>query len=255
MIAPVFLAHGSPFTIFENTDYTKFLAEFGRTYRPDAIVIFSAHFESDVTTVSATDDVHEMVYDYYGFPDEYYQVRYPARGSTAVASLVEERLCKRGIPVRSRYRGLDHGVFPIMMHAYPDADIPIVPVSVHPFLPPKQQFAIGEALRGLEEQGVMVIGSGFVVHNLRVFDMRKDAPPQEWAVQFSGWIRDKVLAGDTESLVRYESLAPYANMAVPRPEHLVPLFIAMGSGNPERKPQVLFDTMEHGTMSTLSFRF
>lgn len=255
MIAPVFLAHGSPFTIFERSDYTRFLAEFGKRFRPKAIVIFSAHFESDVTTIAATDDVHEMVYDYYGFPDEYYQVKYPARGSTVVAGMVEARLREKGIPVRRKYRGMDHGVFPILMHAFPEADIPVVPVSVNPYLQPRGQIAIGEALRGLEDDGVMVIGSGFVTHNLRIFEMEKDAPPHAWTVRFRDWIREKVTARDIDALVQYETLAPDVRLAVPRAEHFVPLLIALGCGSPEREVEVLYDTIEHGTLCTLSFRF
>lgn len=253
--APVFLAHGSPFTIFEKSEYTQFLADFGKRNRPKAIVIFSAHFENDVTTIAATDDVHEMVYDYYGFPEEYYQVQYPARGSTVVAGLVESRLRDKGIPVQQKYRGLDHGVFPILMHAYPEADIPVVPVSVNPFLPPRQQIAIGEALRGIEDDGVLVIGSGFVTHNLRVFEPEKNAPPHAWTIRFRDWIREKVVARDIAALEQYETLAPDVRIAVPRAEHFVPLLIALGSGNPQRDVQVLYDTIEHGTLSTLCFRF
>jgi 4,5-DOPA dioxygenase extradiol len=255
LLAPVFLPHGSPFTIFEQSDFTRFLNRFGQQYRPKAIVIFSAHFESEITTIAATDDVHDMVYDYYGFPDPYYQVQYPARGSTIVAALVEERLRRSGIPVRQHYRGLDHGVFPIMMHTYPHADIPIVPVSVNPFLPARQQIAIGQALQGLEKDGILVIGSGFITHNLRAFDRDKHAPPREWAVQFSDWIRDKVLARDIDSLCQWDTLAPHAAMAVPRAEHFVPLLIALGSGAPERDIRVIYDGIEHGTGSMLGFQF
>lgn len=148
MMAPVFLCHGSPYTIFEDSDYTRFLKRFGQEHRPEAIVIFSAHFEREVTTIAATDDVHEMVYDYYGFPPEYYQVKYPARGSTEVAALVEERFRRHDIPCRKEYRGLDHGVFPILMHMYPEADIPVVPVSVNPFLPPGNRSPSAKRCRG-----------------------------------------------------------------------------------------------------------
>lgn len=254
-LSPVFLAHGSPFTIFEESDFTMFLNRFGKENRPKAIVIFSAHFENEITTIAATDDVHEMVYDYYGFPEHYYRIQYPARGSTIVASMVENRLRKHNLPFQRKYRGLDHGVFPIMMHAYPEADIPIVPVSVNPFLPNKQQMDIGKALQGLEQEGILVIGSGFVTHNLRAFDREKNAPPREWAVQFKDWVRDKVIARDFEALNNYETLAPHAGMAVPRAEHFVPLLIALGSGAPDHAIRVLYDTMEHGTGSTLSLQF
>jgi len=255
MVSPVFLAHGSPFTIFEESDFTKFLKQFGKENRPKAIVIFSAHFERDITTIAATDDVHEMVYDYYGFPEPFYQVQYPARGSTIVASIVEERLRRHNIPVRQKYRGLDHGVFPVLMHAYPEADIPIVPVSVNPFLPAGQQIAIGQALQGLEKEGILVIGSGFVSHNFREFDRDKDAPPREWILAFINWLREKVLARDIESLSRYDVLAPHAALAIPRAEHFVPLLIAFGSSTPGSDIRILFDTIEHGTGSTLSIQF
>lgn len=255
MLSPVFLPHGSPYTIFEKSEFTAFLNRFGQENRPKAIVIFSAHFESEITTIAATDDVHEMVYDYYGFPSSYYQVQYPARGSSIVASMVEERLRQHNIPVQRKYRGLDHGVFPIMMHAYPEADIPIVPVSVNPFLPARQQIAIGEALQGLEQDGILVIGSGFLTHNFNEIDRDKDAPPRAWAVQFRDWIREKVLARDIEALSQYATLAPYAALGVPRAEHFVPLLIALGSGSPGREIQVLHDTIEHGSLSTLCFKF
>ncbi len=255
MLSPVFLAHGSPFTIFEKSDFTQFLSEFGKQHRPKAIVIFSAHFESEITTVAATDDIHEMVYDYYGFPDEYYKVQYPARGSSIVAAMVEERLRQQGIPVQNKYRGLDHGVFPILSHAYPEADIPVVPVSVNPFLPARQHIAIGEAMRGLEKDGILVIGSGFITHNFNEFDRDKYAKPREWAVQFKEWIVEKLLARDFEAMAQYETLAPHARRAVPRAEHFVPLLIALGASHPDSQVKVLFDTIEHGSGSTLSVQF
>ncbi|WP_256757730.1 class III extradiol ring-cleavage dioxygenase [Cohnella sp. WQ 127256] len=256
MISPVFLAHGSPYTTFEQSEFTKFLNRFGKENKPKAIVIFSAHFESEITTIAATDDVHEMEYDYYGFPPSFYQVQYPARGSTIVASIVEERLRRHNIPFQRKYRGLDHGVFPIMMHAYPEADIPIVPLSINPFSPARQQIAIGEALQGLDQEGILVIGSGFLTHNFNEIDREKDAPPREWAIQFTDWIRDKVLARDIESLSNYMTLAPHAAKAVPRPEHFLPLLIALGSSTASSKSRVLFDDkIEHGSMSYLSFQF
>lgn len=255
LISPAFIAHGSPYTIFEQSEFTAFLQRYGQQHRPKAIVIFSAHFESEVTTIAATDDIHDMVYDYYGFPAPYYQVQYPARGSMQVADIVEERLKVHHVSVRRQYRGLDHGVFPIMMHAYPEADVPIVPVSVNPFLSARKQLAIGQALQGLEEEGILVLGSGLVTHNFNEFDRDKDAPPRAWAIEFMNWLREKVVARDLESLARYEELAPHAARAVPRAEHFVPLLIALGSSSPDRKVTILYDTIEHGSGSTLSVQF
>jgi 4,5-DOPA dioxygenase extradiol len=200
---PLFLAHGSPYLIFEKEGFPAYLNELGKQIKPKAIVIISAHWESETTTVSSTDDVHEMVYDYYGFPPQFYEVRYPARGSSIVASIVEERFRRSGIPVQTSTRGLDHGVFPVLMHMYPEADIPVVPVSVNPFLPIAEQYKIGAALRGLGDEGILVIGSGFVVHNLREFDRDPNGPKRTWAVEFIDWLKDKVVNKDLASLNEY----------------------------------------------------
>lgn len=157
--------------------------------------------------------------------------------------------------MQKRYRGLDHGVFPIMMHAFPEADIPIVPVSVNPFLPAREQIAIDEALQGLDKEGILVIGSGFLRHNFYEFDRDKDAPIKPWVLEFRDWIVEKVIARDIESLSRYEDLAPHAKLAVPRAEHFVPLLIALGSSTPDGEISVLFDTIEHGSGTTLSLQF
>lgn len=256
MISPVFLAHGSPYTIFEKSRFTEFLNRFGKETRPKALIIFSAHFESEITTISATDDIHEMVYDYYGFPPEYYQVQYPAKGSVAVALMVEERLRMNNIEVQQKYRGLDHGVYTILLHIWAEADIPVIPISINPFLPPKDQMAIGAALKGLEDDNILVMGSGFLAHNLREVNMAPNAQPDSWAVEFLNWIREKTLAGDTESLLNYELLAPYAKKAVPRPEHFVPFLIALGSGSESRSAVVLYeDTIRYGSLGELSFKF
>jgi 4,5-DOPA dioxygenase extradiol len=140
------------------------------------------------------------------------------------------------------------------MHAYPEADIPIVPVSVNPFLSAREQIAIGEALQGLDKEGILVIGSGFVSHNFNEFVRDKEAAPPEWVLQFKNWLIDKVLARDIEALSHYETLAPHAARAVPRAEHFVPLLIAVGSSTPGSVTRVLFDTIEYGTGSTLSFQ-
>ena len=255
MVPSLFLAHGSPMLAIENTPYTAFLSTLGNQIKPKAIVIFTAHWESETLTISSTDEVYETIYDFYGFPDELYAITYPARGSKQIADLVGEKLMKAGITVRKdTKRGLDHGSWTLLHRMYPNADIPVVQVSVHPFLPAREQFAIGRALQGLGDDDMLVIGSGVTVHNLRMIKWGQTTP-EPWAVAFDDWLIEQVKKLDLESLFRYDTLAPFASQAVPRPEHFVPFFVAMGSGDQNEKAEVIYRSYEFGTLSYLCFQF
>jgi 4,5-DOPA dioxygenase extradiol len=239
----------------EQNEYSKFLGQTGADLKPDAIVIFTAHWETEAVTVSSKDDEYETIYDFYGFPDELYKVKYPAKGSTQVAALVGQLLSASGIPVAyDRERGLDHGSWTMLKHMFPEADVPVVQVSVNPYRSAEEQYKIGEALRSLSSQNILLIGSGVTVHNLRMVKWGQKEP-ESWAVEFDEWLIEKMNNRDTASLFRYEQLAPHAKMAVPRAEHFVPLYIAMGSGNPSNAPKVIYRSYEFGTLSYLSLQF
>jgi 4,5-DOPA dioxygenase extradiol len=255
MVPSLFLAHGSPMLAIEDNEYTHFLENLGKQIRPQAIVIFTAHWESDVLTVTFTDDTYDTIYDFWGFPDELYAISYRAKGSKQIATLVEERLQKQGIRVqKDSVRGLDHGSWTLLSRMYPEADIPVVQVSVNPFLPPDEQFRIGRSLSGLGAEGILVIGSGVTVHNLRVVHWGQKTP-EPWAVAFDDWLIEQMRAGNFATVFQYENLAPHARLAVPRPEHFVPLLIAWGSGDPQRKPRVIYRGYDMGTLSYLCFAF
>ncbi|AJY75445.1 DODA-type extradiol aromatic ring-opening family dioxygenase [Paenibacillus beijingensis] len=260
MVPALFLAHGSPMIAIQDTPYTGFLADLGRKLQPKAIVIFTAHWESEVLTISAGDGTYDTIYDFGGFPEEMYRIQYPAKRSDTEAAAVAERLTATGIKVnKDMERGLDHGSWTLLRRMYPDADIPVVQVSVHPFLPPAEQYKIGEALRDLGGEDILVIGSGVTVHNLRALNW--SAPqfgePEPWAVEFDDWLIEKMTERDYEALFHYESEAPHARHAVPREEHFVPLFIALGagSGDEARKPDVIYRGYELGALSYLSLAF
>jgi 4,5-DOPA dioxygenase extradiol len=255
LVPNLFLAHGSPMLAIQENEYTEVLKRVGTNSKPKAIVIFTAHWESEILTISYTDSVYETIYDYYGFPDIMYTLKYPARGSKEIAERVRDKFIERGIPAKfNTQRGLDHGSWVVLSKMYPKADIPVVQISVNPFLPPSEQIRIGESLRGLGNEGIMVIGSGVTVHNLRILKWGQEQP-EAWATEFDDWIIEKVQNKDVHSLSMYESLAPHAGIAVPRPEHFVPLLIAFGSADPAATVKVLNRTYEAGTLSYLSFRF
>jgi 4,5-DOPA dioxygenase extradiol len=184
-----------------------------------------------------------------------YQIKYPAKGSVAIAEILEERFKRNGIQMqREQKRGLDHGSWVALKHMYPNADIPVVQLSVHPYLSPKEQHRIGRALQGLGAENILVVGSGHTVHNLRWFFPNATEPKAE-VVDFDEWIIDKVQKRDIESLDRYTELAPNARLAVHRPEHFVPLFLAMGSGDENKAPVVIHRSYAFGTSSNLCFEF
>lgn len=251
----LFLAHGSPMNAIEDKEYTRFLEQLGKTLKPKAIVIFTAHWESEVLTISASDATYETIYDFYGFPEELYQIQYPAKGSSQLAHQVAEKFINHGILVQEdTARGLDHGSWTLLHRLFPQADIPVVQISVNPFLSPEKQFEIGKALRGLGEEEILIIGSGVTVHNLRIIKWGQ-VIPDPWAVEFDDWLIEKIGHEDVDSLFHYEKLAPHAKTAVPRAEHFVPLYIAMGSADSLSNAKVIFRNYEFGTLSNLCIQF
>jgi 4,5-DOPA dioxygenase extradiol len=253
MLPSLFLAHGSPMLAIEDTAYTRFLESLGQKYKPKAIVIFTAHWETETLTISTIDGTYETIYDFYGFPPELYAVKYPAKGSPKLASLLKEKFAAAGISSKpDKSRGLDHGSWTMLSKMYPNADIPVVQISVNPFLSPEQQYRIGEVLRWLGKDEILVIGSGVTVHNLRIINWGQ-TEPEPWAVAFDDWLIENINKQDLESLFNYEKLAPNAKLAVPRPEHFVPLYIAMGSGSGTAK--VIHRSYDLGTLSYLCLEF
>lgn len=254
MIKSLFLCHGGPTIVVENNEYTRFLKELGNKIKPKAIVIFTAHWESEITTISSVEGNYDMIYDFYGFPRELYEMKYPAKGSPGLALKVSDLLEGKGIKSRlDTKRGLDHGTWDLLYIMYPNADIPVVQVSINPFMPMKEQYKIGEALKNLGQEDILVIGSGSTVHNLGTVDWEA-TKAKEWAVEFDDWLIEKTEANAFEELFSYQKLAPNARLAVPREEHIVPMFIAMGAGV-NKQPKILHRSYIYGTLTYLGFEF
>jgi len=254
MIKPLFLAHGSPMMAIENTDYTKFLGTLGSSINPKAIVVFTAHWDSDILTISSSDSTYNTMYDFYGFPKELYQVKYNAKGSSLIASEIQTKLQEHGIEVKKDLtRGLDHGTWTLLKHLYPNANIPVIQISINSRLHIEDQIKIGSALKSLGEEDILVVGSGNTVHNLRLVDFEQTSVDY-WAQEFDDWIIDKIKNKDFDSIFNYKKLAPNANLAVPTPDHFVPLFIALGSST-NLNPKILNRHYELGNLSYLCFEF
>lgn len=255
MLPAFFIAHGSPSIVVEDSEYTKFLVKLGKEIgRPKAIVIFSAHYESKVQMISGVES-YNMIYDFYGFTKELYNMEYPVKGNPKLAEEVQLLLKVNGIKSEiDRKRGIDHGAWTILKLMYPQADIPVIILSVNPFLSPKEQFEIGKSISMLREKDVLIIGSGGIVHNLSAlkWDM-KDVEP--WAFEFNYWAQKNIERWDLNALFDFEIKAPYVEMAVPTKEHFVPLFIAMGASGETGRGTLLKSDFQYGNLGLSCWDF
>lgn len=236
----LFISHGGPNIVTDDTPARDFLKGLSNLVgRPKAIVIVSAHFETGGVSV-VTDPNPGMIYDFGGFAPELYQMVYPAPGSPELAQRVAALLDKAGLaPGRMPQRGYDHGTWTPLFLAYPQADIPVVQVSVDPDRDARWHYAVGRALAPLAGEGVLMIGSGHITHNLRaIFPVMRGGAPVDKAMvdkveAFTGWFAEKLGAGDIEAVLDWKAEAPYPAENHPSDEHLMPLFFALGAAGAE----------------------
>lgn len=258
MISSLFIGHGSPMVAIEDSEYARFLEELGRTFpRPKAIVVFSAHWESGVQMVSEIDD-YSMIYDFGGFPDELYRIVYPAKGDRELSRRIQDLLTEAGIESRAETkRGLDHGSWTILRRIYPQADIPLIAMSVNPYLTPEEQYAIGKALSPLREEDVLIIGSGATVHNFGLFGVRDREAVKALCIGFESWLEEHMKKWDLASLFRYDELAPYGKIAVPPQgkEHFIPVFYAMGAADQDRTADTLHQSLLMDVLVNSAYQF
>jgi 4,5-DOPA dioxygenase extradiol len=226
----LFLSHGAPTLPITDTPARAFLQQLGHTLvRPKAILVISAHWETALPTVSAVDS-NETIHDFGGFPRALYDLRYPAPGSPALAERVAEQLRAGGFDCNiDKRRGLDHGAWVPLLLMYPQADIPVLQLSVQPHLGPEHHLWVGRTLAPLRDEGALIVGSGSFTHDLSEFRGHNpnDAAP-EWVNSFADWFDAALTKGHTGELLDYRRRAPFAAKNHPTEEHLLPLYAALG---------------------------
>jgi len=238
--APLFVSHGSPMTALQPREAGAFMQQLGRTLRqqhglPRAILAVSAHSLTQEPVLMAAPR-HEAVYDFGGFDPQLYTLRYDAPGAPGVADRVSELMAAAGIPMhRVAEGGLDHGIWTPLRFMFPDADVPVLPLAWPPQWSPAQLFVLGQALAPLAGEGVLVLGSGSITHNLRrVFAGGGLHPPERAATPestaFRDWFASHGAAADWAPLLDYREQAPHAALMHPTDEHLLPFFVAAGAG-------------------------
>lgn len=223
----IFLSHGAP-PLADDPVWTAELADMSASLaRPTAILVVSAHWESAPLTIGATETV-PLYYDFYGFPRHYYEVTYPAPGAPDLAARVRALLTRPGQPVHEdRGRGLDHGAYVPLVEMYPGADIPVLQISM-PTLDPTTLLEVGRRLAPLRDEGVLIIGSGFTTHNLRLMDPT-NGPPPSWSVEFDHWLMEVLERRSYDELLGFLGAAPRADLAHPTTEHFAPVFVSLGA--------------------------
>jgi 4,5-DOPA dioxygenase extradiol len=220
----IFLAHGYP-PLLDDAAWVAELAAWARALpRPTSVLMVSAHWEARPTTLGATRTA-PLVYDFYGFPDKYYRQKYPAPGAPELARRVRELV---GTVADDPERGLDHGAYVPLVAMYPGADIPVLQVSL-PSMDPRELHALGQALAPLRDEGVLIVGSGFLTHNLRRMALGGGVPTPSWAAELDAWAADVLARRDVDALLDYRRRAPGVDIALPTHEHFVPVIVAMGA--------------------------
>lgn len=250
----LFVSHGAPDVALERGGFQAAVAGFAASVgRPRAIVIVSAHWTTrrDVGVTAAPRN--RLVFDFGGFDPALYAIDWPAPGAPDVAARVAALLRAAGFPsVLDPARGLDHGAWIPLRLAYPDAGVPVVQVAL-PDAPPGDLLRLGAALAPLRDEGILLVASGGIVHNLGAVRLGDDGDPDPWALAFDAWCRDRVAALDADGLARWREDAPDARRAQPTPEHLAPIFVAMGARLPGDRAETIHEGIRHGNLSMRSF--
>jgi 4,5-DOPA dioxygenase extradiol len=253
----IFVTHGSPTLLLDDCPARDFLSGLGGTLgRPQAIVCVSAHWETDAPRVLAADRP-ETIHDFRGFPQELYEMTYPAPGDPGLAERTAALISEAGMPARTDTGwGFDHGCWMPLRLMYPDADLPVIQVSIQPDAGPAHHFRIGEALAPLREEGILVMGSGSATHNLAGFFGRErpalDAAPETYAQVFDDWLHETVEDGAIDQLLNYRALAPEAFRNHPTEDHFLPIFAAAGAGH-GRAGRTLHRSFTFGMLSMAAF--
>ena len=259
VFSSLFVSHGAPNLILHNKPAREFLAGYGTELgRPEAILVASAHFETETPLLTA-DERPETIYDFSGFEPELYRMTYPVPGAPDLAERAAGMLSAAGLPAAlARNRGLDHGAWVPLKLLYPEADIPVVELSVQPHLGAGHHLRVGDALAPLRRDGVLVIGSGVLTHNLVEYfrgGYTPDSPAPDWVVEFGDWMRARIEAGARDELAAYRQKAPHAARNHPTEEHLLPLFVALGAAGPHAKGRRVHTSHSHGVLQMDAYAF
>lgn len=247
----LYIGHGAP-PLLDDPVWSGQLAQLAASFaKPAAVLVVSAHWEAAPLMLGTTDGNAPLIYDFGGFDPKYYSLQYRTPDATDLAAAVRSVLPDTGQPVANERRGLDHGAYVPLMLMYPDGDVPVLQMSI-PSHDPAALFGLGKRLAALRDEGVLIVGSGFLTHGLPFLrDFRIEAAPPGWSVDFDLWAQEAMARGDVDTLMNYRDLAPGMPYAHPTVEHLSPLFVTLGAASdPGSAPDVVIDGYWMGLAKT-----
>ncbi len=251
LVPVIFVGHGNPMNAIHNNDITmgwKKLA--GKVDKPNAILCISAHWETNGAFVTS-DKKPKTIHDFYGFPKELFDVEYPASGAPKYAKLTQELIQSTNVNATNQW-GLDHGTWSVLVKMFPNADIPVFQFSLDKNLTPSEHFSLGQELLSLRKKGVLIIGSGNIVHNLNMLDW-KEKKPYDWAIEFDNIVKSLIDSGDFKKLIQYEKLGTAAKLSIPTREHYLPVLYALALKQNNESVEYYNEVFELGSISMRSF--
>lgn len=249
----LFLGHGSPMNALADNRFTRALGGMRELApKPRAILCVSAHWMTEGTWVTRMARP-KTIHDFYGFPQALFDIQYPAPGSPEAADLVIETVPDPRIQADEELWGLDHGTWSVLRHMYPEADVPVLQLSINIAQPPSYHFALGEKLRPLRDHGILIVASGNIVHNLRRIRWEADAEPYDWAVEFDEWVKQRLEKRDYKALMNDALMPSTFKLSVPTMEHWYPLFYVLGAADERDQLRFEYEGVENGSISMRCF--
>jgi len=247
----LFIGHGSPMNAIEDNEFSRAWIAAGKALpRPKAVLCISAHWETKGTQVTAMEKPR-TIYDFYGFPPELYAMTYPASGSPELAQRVRDLAGAGGIAPDLTW-GLDHGAWSVLARLFPNADVPVIPLSLDVAKDGQAHYDLGRQLQPLRDEGILIVGSGNIVHNLHMVVFEDTA--YDWAVEFDGRVRQWILADNHKPLIQYENQGDEATLAINSAEHYKPLLVVLGAKEPGEPVSFFAEKVWGGSVSMRSFR-
>lgn len=253
----LFLGHGSPMNGIEDNEFVRAFKKQGQQLdKPNAIIVVSAHWETNGTFVTAMQNPR-TIHDFGGFPKELYEVQYPAPGHPELAKEISEYVNPTGTVQLDDKWGLDHGAWTVIKHLFPDADVPVIQLSLDYKMTPQQHYELAQQLKKLREKGVLIVGSGNMVHNLRKVDFRKinENYGYDWAIEADSKMKKWILEGNHQNLIDFNKQGKAFNLAIPTPEHYLPLLYTLGLKDEKDNTTIFNDSPLGGSLTMTSVKF
>lgn len=253
----LFLGHGSPMNGIEDNEFVRAFKKQGQQLdKPNAIIVVSAHWETNGTFVTAMQNPR-TIHDFGGFPKALYEVQYPAPGHPELAKEISEYVNPTGTVQLDDKWGLDHGAWTVIKHLFPDADVPVIQLSLDYKMTPQQHYELAQQLKKLREKGVLIVGSGNMVHNLRKVDFRKinENYGYDWAIEADSKMKKWILEGNHQNLIDFKKQGEAFNLAIPTPEHYLPLLYTLGLKDEKDNTTIFNDSPLGGSLTMTSVKF